>query len=175
MLNDRELEGMDDDELFVGVNEVSVYAPPLQWVFRIVPLTVGKWLPLNPFYSMPRKWNPDGENWVDYGLGGFLQGAGYPPEVYKPELGKQKVPTLRNVDRRPYPEFVKAFAHNGFFKSLEEIVHFYNTRDVKPWPDPEVAENVNSEELGDLGLTAEEEAAIVAFMKILSDGYIIPE
>jgi len=31
--------------------------------------------------------------------------------------------------------------------------------------------NVNSDELGDLGLTPEEEAAIVAFLKTLSDGY----
>jgi hypothetical protein len=38
-----------------------------------------------------------------------------------------------------------------------------------------VAENVNTEELGDLSLTAEEEAAIVAFMKTLSDGYVLPD
>ena len=51
------------------------------------------------------------------------------------EVGKHKVPTLRNVDKRPYPEFVKAYGHNGYFKSLEEIVHFYNTRDVgESWP-----------------------------------------
>ena len=97
----------------------------------------------------------------------------------------QKVPTLRNVDLRPYPGFVKAYGHNGYFKSLEEIVHFYNTRDVlakcedlpdpQPgvncWPEPEVAENVNTGELGDLGLTPDEEAAIVAFLRTLSDGY----
>ena len=94
-----------------------------------------------------------------------------------------KVPTLRNVDRRPDPGFVKAFGHNGYFKSLEAIVHFYNTRDVLPtcipglvegvecWPEPEVAVNVNTDELGDLGLTAPEEAALVAFLKTLSDGY----
>jgi cytochrome c peroxidase len=35
-----------------------------------------------------------------------------------------------------------------------------------------VPENVNTEELGDLGLTAEEDAAIVAFMKTLTDGYV---
>jgi hypothetical protein len=86
-------------------------------------------------------------------------------------MGKHKVPTLRNVDKRPYPVFVKAYGHNGFFKSLEEIVHFYNTRDVEEWPAPEVPQNVNFDELGDLGLTADEEAAIVAFMKTLSDGY----
>jgi hypothetical protein len=42
---------------------------------------------------------------------------------------------------------------------------------VEDWPDPEVAANVNTDELGNLGLTADEEAAIVAFMKTLSDGY----
>jgi hypothetical protein len=34
-----------------------------------------------------------------------------------------------------------------------------------------VADNVNTVELGNLGLTANEEAAIVAFLKTLSDGY----
>lgn len=127
--------------------------------------------PLNPFYSATRNFNPDGSNWIDPGLGGFLKSAGYPEEVYMAEWGKHKVPTLRNVDKRPYPEFVKAFGHNGFFKSLEEITHFYNTRDVEMWPPPEVPENVNTDELGNLGLTPEEEAAIVAFMKTLTDGY----
>ena len=39
------------------------------------------------------------------------------------------------------------------------------------WPAPEVAKNVNTEELGDLGLTEDEEADIIAFLKTLSDGY----
>jgi cytochrome c peroxidase len=81
------------------------------------------------------------------------------------------VPTLRNVDRRPTESTVKAFAHNGYFKSLEEIVHFYNARDVGSWPAPEVPANVNTTELGNLGLTAGEEADIVAFLKTLTDGY----
>lgn len=127
--------------------------------------------PENPFYNMPPNWNPAGPAWVDPGLGGFLSAAGYPPEVYESEMGKHKVPSLRNVGLRPSPDFVKAFGHNGFFKSLEEITHFYNTRDVEPWPLPEVPENVNVDELGNLGLTLEEEAAIVAFMRTLTDGY----
>ena len=87
--------------------------------------------PDNPFYTMPKKWNPDGKNWIDYGLGGFLKSAGFAEEVYGPELGKFKTPTLRNVDLRPYPDFVKAYGHNGFFKSLdgmEGIIHFYAWR-----------------------------------------------
>ena len=75
---------------------------------------------------------------------------------------------------------------------MEGVVNFYNTRDVKArcedlgivnateeealanecWPGPEVEDNVNFDELGNLGLTPEEEAAIVAFMKTLSDGYM---
>lgn len=134
--------------------------------------------PRNPFYYMNSKINPDGKEWIDSGLGGFLESAGYGPEVYLSEIGKHRVPTLRNVDRRPNPGFTKAFGHNGVFKSLEQIVHFYNTRDVagqgwqgNPWPEAEVEVNLNSEELGDLGLSPAEEAAVVAFLKTLSDGY----
>ena len=129
--------------------------------------------PLNPFYDELPVWNPLGDNWVDPGLGGFLEAAGYPESVYGPEVGKHKVPTLRNVDLRPSEKFVKAYSHNGYFKSLEEIVHFYNTRDVPGagWPAPEVADNINTTEVGNLGLNHGEELAIVAFLRTLSDGY----
>ena len=127
--------------------------------------------PENPFYTVSSEWNPDGTDFVDYGLGGFLKGAGYPAAVYLLEMGKQKVPTLRNVAKAPSPGFVKAFGHNGYFKSLEAITHFYNTRDVEMWPAAEVPENVNADELGNLGLTSQEEAAIVEFMETLTDGY----
>jgi cytochrome c peroxidase len=129
--------------------------------------------PLNPFYNEPA-WNPAGAAWVDTGLGGFLKTAGYSETVYMAEWGKHKVPTLRNVDKRPYPGFIKAYGHNGYFKSLEEIVHFYNTRDVPGagWPLPEVADNINTAEMGNLGLNHGEELAIVAFLGTLSDGYM---
>ena len=140
----------------------------------------------NPYYTMAGQWNPDGKDYVDYGLGGFLREAGYQPRQYKQELGKFKVPTLRNVDKRPSPDLTKAYGHNGYFKSLKEVVHFYNTRDVlgkcetmkepRPgvncWPEPEVRTNLNKEELGNLRLTNEEEDAIVAFLRTLSDGYV---
>jgi cytochrome c peroxidase len=130
--------------------------------------------PDNPFYYAHKKYNPDGFDWIDPGLGGFLKSAGYDEAVYDAQWGKHKVPSLRNVDKRPYPAFVKAYGHNGFFKSLKEITHFYNTRDVEEWPDPEVAETVNEDELGDLGLTEDEEDLIVLFMTTLSDGYEAP-
>jgi cytochrome c peroxidase len=129
--------------------------------------------PSNPFYTEP-DWNLLGEAWVDAGLGGYLKSAGYPETVWGPEWGKQKVPTLRNVALAPTNGFIKAYSHNGYFKSLLEIVHFYNTRNVPDagWPDPEVAVNVNTTELGNLGLNHGEELAIVAFLETLSDGYI---
>lgn len=146
--------------------------------------------PENPFYTQT-DFNPDGYDWVDLGLGGFLESRSEYARMAEENYGKHKVPTLRNVDKRPYEGFVKAFGHNGYFKSLKGIVHFYNTRDVKPvcddpltteadalaqncWPVAEVTDNINTDELGDLGLSEEEEDAIVAFMKTLTDGYMAP-
>jgi cytochrome c peroxidase len=78
--------------------------------------------------------------------------------------------------------------HNGYLKSLKEVVHFYNTRD-KPgfamptcpsttekktcWPAPEVLSNMDMT-IGNLGLTDAEEDQIVAFLKTLTDGYTRP-
>jgi len=134
--------------------------------------------PENPVYAT----NP---TYVDQGLGGFLATRPDYSAYAAENLGKQKVPTLRNVGLGS-DTLVKAYAHNGYFKSLWGIVHFYNTRDVLPtcdgdyteaqalaadcWPAPEVPQNVNTAELGDLGLTYEEEQAIVAFLETLSDG-----
>jgi len=91
--------------------------------------------------------------------------------------GKFKIPTLRNVDKRFGNGVPKAYMHNGVFKSLKEVVHFYNTRDVpeEGWPPPEVDRNVNREifegvPLGNLELDEEAEDAIVAFLKTLTDG-----
>ena len=141
--------------------------------------------PENSWYKMPKEFNPDGVNWVDAGLSGFLKTIPRYAQYAEKNLGKHKVPTLRNVDKRPHPDFAKAFGHNGYFKSLREIVHFYNVRDMLPhcskqhnakpgtncWPEPEVSKNINTEELGNLRLTEEEEMAIVAFLKTLSDGW----
>jgi cytochrome c peroxidase len=115
-------------------------------------------------------------------------------------LGLHKTPSLRNVDKRPFPIFPKAYTHNGWFKSLKSIVHFYNTaameEDLPPgvvklhnvtrcppgittvegalanncWPAPA---HTNSSAigflLGNLGMTPEQEDALVAYMKTLTD------
>lgn len=142
--------------------------------------------PENPFYDMDKVFlddgspiNPLGDAYIDFGLGEFL--------LTRPEWegmafendGKFKVPTVRNVDKRFGNGVPKAYMHNGVFKTLKEVVHFYNTRDVpeEGWPPPEVDRNVNREilegvPLGNLELDEEAEDAIVAFLKTLSDGFI---
>ncbi len=112
--------------------------------------------PNNPFYNEPL-FNPLGSDLIDRGLGAT---------VNDPSLdGAFKVSTLRNLGKTgPY-------SHAGYFATLKDIVHFYNTRDVEAWPAPEVPDTMNTEELGDLGLTSDEEDDIVAFLGTLDDGY----
>ena len=87
--------------------------------------------------------------------------------------------------------FPKAFMHNGYLKSLKEVVHFYNTRDVYAfnvesghcpkgtiekvtcWPEPEVPATKDMT-VGKLGLTSTEEDQVVAFLKTLTDGFTTP-
>jgi len=176
-LSEEELAGM---ELFEGKGKCADCHPaPLFTDYTFDNLGVPR-NPDNPFYRMDAVQldgapvNPLGSEWVDPGLGGFLADQTINPEwvaLAGENWGKHKVPTLRNVDLRPGPGWTKAYTHNGVFKSLEQVVHYYNTRDVEAWPEPEVAANLNDEELGDLGLTPSEERAIVAFMRTLSDGY----
>jgi cytochrome c peroxidase len=132
--------------------------------------------------------NKAGPGFSDMGVGGFLRGSLNPDSQWSPQaksfVGKYKTPTLRNVDKRPRLDFVKAYMHNGYLKSLEEVVHFYNTRDKLPackagdpgekvscWPAPEHPETMNRRQLGNLGLSSKQEGAIVAFLKTLTDGY----
>jgi cytochrome c peroxidase len=101
---------------------------------------------------------------VDLGLG---------PIVGDPyENGKFKVMTVRNIGlSAPY-------GHNGYFEKLEDIVHFYNTRDVPGslkkgmnWDLPEYSDTVNHDELGNLGLSDKDEDALRRFLLTLSDGH----
>lgn len=62
------------------------------------------------------------------------------------DKGLVKTPTLRNLDKRKDKGFIKAYTHNGWFKSLESIVHFYNSAG---------AIGLNSGDMGKPGSTAE--------------------
>jgi cytochrome c peroxidase len=83
------------------------------------------------------------------------------------EIGKFKAPSLRNV-AVTFP-----YMHNGIFATLEEVLEFYNERDVNPKFKPEYPETMNTEELGNLELTKNEIDDIIAFLKTLTDGYRI--
>jgi cytochrome c peroxidase len=153
-------------------------------------------VPRNPALAFYRETEPDmfgyvpnsqGEAVVDKGVGNFLRSPENANQAWKefaPQFdGRFRVATLRNVDKRAQPDFVKAYMHNGYFKSLKEVVHFYNTRDALPrcaagspgekvscWPPPEVAANINTN-CCDLGLSDTQEDDLVSFLGTLTDGY----
>ena len=66
---------------------------------------------------------------------------------------------------------MKSYLHNGTFKSLKEVVHFYNVRgkELDAFPPADVEETVNQTELGNLGLSDDQEDDLVAFLETLSD------
>ncbi len=99
-------------------------------------------------------------DWRDPGLGGYLAAAALP---YADEnMGKMKIPTLRNI------ALTAPYTHNGSFTTLQAMVSFLNARDVSGLWIPETAENVTSK-VGDLGLTDAEVDDLVAFLATLTD------
>lgn len=130
--------------------------------------------PDNPAY-------PNAEWAFDPGLGGS---TGDPAH-----LGKFRTPTTRNVavgDNRTY-------MHNGALKTLRQVVQFYNTRDVLRtcdpvtetdpalwgpdgygcWPAPEYPENLDTKNMGNLGLTDREVDDVVAYLRAMSDAELV--
>jgi cytochrome c peroxidase len=176
-------------------------------------------LPLNPrdafYYQTTPDFfgfigNPYGFGYRDLGLGTFLRsgfGSWASPNddwtQFAPTSdGKMQTSSARNValvppqcptTEAPGPYFQKEFFHNGYIKSLKQLVHFYNTRDFPPfvfnvtsghcpagkiekvdcWPMPEVKNNIDMT-VGNLHLTDTEENQIVAFLQTLSDGFTTP-
>jgi cytochrome c peroxidase len=152
--------------------------------------------------------NPAGFTYTDFGLGTFLRsGFGSAPNPNSSWVqfaatsdGQMQTSTARDValvppqcptTEAPGPYFQKEFFHNGYIKSLKQLVHFYNTRDlfrmqvesgecpagttekVNCWPAAEVPQNQDMT-VGNLGLTDTEENQIVTFMLTLNDGFTTP-
>ena len=143
--------------------------------------------PTQPFGTPP----------VDLGLGGFLLNSGVPAweAVATTAYGKFKTPSVRNVAKGellPNGTLNRRYMHNGVLTSLEEVVHYYNTRSVRragwsksplvgqdprvsstngfaTWPKPEFPATFIVGEIGNMGMTKTEELQIVAFLKTLSD------
>jgi cytochrome c peroxidase len=75
------------------------------------------------------------------------------------DLGKFKTPGLRNI------AVTAPYMHNGMFKTLEEVVEYYNDPQ-KFVPDPI---NIDESLKSPLGLTQKEKTDLVAFLKTLTD------
>jgi cytochrome c peroxidase len=175
-------------------------------------------LPLNPrdafYYQTTPDFfgftgNPFGFGYRDLGVGTFLRsGPGTWPNPNSEWTslapawdGRMQTSTARNVamtppqcptTEAPGPYFQKEFFHNGYIKSLKQLVHFYNTRDVFPfsmtsghcpsgktekvdcWPSPEVPGPTEDMTVGKLNLTDHEEDLIVTFLETLTDGFTTP-
>src|SRR5437660_7047820 len=161
--------------------------------------------------------NPDGMRFRDLGFGTFLRsGPGSAPNPnatnwlsFAPVTdGQMQTSTIRNVamtppqrptteagqfdaNGKPIPYFQKEFFHNGYIKSLKQLVHFYNTRDAFPvtggpvtsghcppgtvekvncWPMPEVRNNIDMT-VGNLQLTDAEENLVVIALQDTTDGF----
>ena len=200
----------------VDTSTTATANPPLFTCFG----SANEGLPLNPrnaFYyqTTPDSYgfigNPFGFGYRDLGMGTFLRsgfGSGPNPNrnwiQFAPMVdGQFQVATTRNVAMTPpqcptteagtgKPYFQKEFFHNGYIKSLKQLVHFYNTRDtsfaypvtsghcpsgtierVTCWPMKEVPNNLDTT-TGMLGLTDKEEDQIVAFLETLTDGFTAP-
>jgi cytochrome c peroxidase len=98
---------------------------------------------------------------IDPGLGGVTG--------KESELGHFKVPTLRNV------ALTSPYLHNGSIKTLKEVMEFYNKRDLEPerWGVTNYPETVNHDDMGNLDLTEQDVADLVALMDAFTDRNII--
>jgi len=176
-------------------SEVAADVAPLFTDFTANNIGLPKNLAL-PFYceNKPDQFgytaNPLGFAYVDLGVGAMLTGPNNPNPLQWKQLaplfnGMFQTHTVRNADKRPRPDFVKDYMHNGYLKSLKEVVHFYNTSQALPrcaqgspgekltcWPAPEYPATLNTTQLGNLHLSSNEENEIVAFLKTLTDGFV---
>ena len=171
------------------------------------------------YHNIGTPTNPEVPADPDPGLCGHTDPATdtTPRCVTTSQPGFFKTPTLRNVDKRKGAGFIKAYTHNGWFKSVESIVHFYNTSFLgncvvtatedctgpgeipyqnttaatfgvtrclpgnvprteiyalahNCWPTPEwPATVIGNRAVGNMHMTAAQEAAVVAYLKTLTD------
>ncbi|WOX05535.1 cytochrome-c peroxidase [Microbulbifer pacificus] len=75
-------------------------------------------VPMNPDIPKPN-------NLLDVGLSAVTSSQTHGDGFFR-------VLTVRNVAKGVTGDFTKAFSHNGYFKSLKSLVHFYVTRDTLP-------------------------------------------
>ena len=94
----------------------------------------------------------DGKEWKDSGRFEITKDS--------TDLGKFKVPSLRNVD------LTAPYMHDGRFATLEEVVEFYSD----PYQFVSNPINMDSLMIKPMNFTAEEQADLVNFLLSLTDG-----
>ena len=150
ILSEKELRGLDVFEQKCALCHVANNGQELPLFTNYTYHNIG--IPANPLLA---------GNAPDLGLGGFL--AGVDGVDAASQNGKFKVPTLRNV------ALTAPYGHNGYFATLHDILRFKNTRDIAAWADPEINENINYLNLGNLGMTEGDIDDVVAFLTSLTD------
>ncbi|QET05919.1 cytochrome-c peroxidase [Cupriavidus pauculus] len=190
-LNEAELHGL---RLFVDPNKGNCVACHLigggnggsqditsDYSFAAIGVPRNKSIPAN-----------DDPNYFDMGLCGPLRTDHLPTTANKGVgCGMFKTPILRNVATR------HAFMHNGVFHTLDEVVHFYNTRDTEPgrwysrdahgkvrkFDDLPARYQANIDDQMPLDgrragskapMTEDELKDLVTFLNTLTDGYVVP-
>jgi cytochrome c peroxidase len=123
-----------------------------------------------PINKTVRAHNKAPDDYLDLGL------FNHPDVNDTAQIGKFKVPTLRNI------AVTAPYMHNGVFKELKTVVEFYNKynsknkkRQINPetnkaWDEPEIAQNISFDELQHgPALDEKRMEALIAFMKLLTD------
>lgn len=81
------------------------------------------------------------------------------------DIGKFKTPSLRNL------VFTAPYMHDGRFKTIEEVIEFYNSgAKFSPTLDPNISKHMNE---GGLNLTSQEKEDLLNFLISLSDSAFI--
>jgi len=85
------------------------------------------------------------------------------------DRGKFKVPSLRNV------MLTAPYMHNGSLATIEDVLNHYNSEDLfsRPLLDTTMSHGINVPGGTSLGLTTQERADIIEFLKTLTDSTFI--
>jgi cytochrome c peroxidase len=129
--------------------------PPLFTTFAYENVGLPKFAD-NPFYMLPKDLNPDGEAFIDRGLG---KTTGNPQHD-----GMFRIPSLRNVAKTgPY-------GHNGYMRRLDDMVALFAGTCVEQCtlPPPEIAANALRQRTAQ-PMTRQDIADLVAFLVTLTD------
>lgn len=128
-------------------NCAGCHVPPLFTDFSYANLGVPRFAD-NPYYTLPSELHATD---LDRGLGRTTHDTR--------DDGRFRVPTLRNV------LLTSPYAHNGYFRRLDEMIRFHAIASISP----EVPATVDRRALAGFRATSDEIADLTAFLQTLTD------